>query len=111
MIVNAGIAQEYSIWQISEQGVASFKGGGGWQQIAEFEVGEPSSPMVNGQERFTSEYLLSINTNVRVYVSGIALPNFELSSGGRYVSYTAGNNYLDIVGGVNDLEYVTIDKY
>jgi len=87
-------------------------GGGGssncWQELDEFEVGQPSSPMSDGQSIYTNA-LLSSATNVRVYASGIVLPSFALSTGGRYVIYTEGNDYLQIYGGVNNQEYITID--
>jgi len=93
-----------------------FSGSGGgsagssscWQQLQEFEVGQAGSPMVDGQSVYTNSSLTSA-TNVRVYVSGIVLPNFALSTGGRYVIYTAGQNNLTIYGGVNNQEYIIID--
>jgi len=62
-----------------------FSGSGGgssaaWQQLQEFEVGQAGSPMVDGQSTYTNSSL-SYATNVRVYVSGIVLPNFPLSTG------------------------------
>ena len=92
-----------------------FSGGGGsgsssscWQQLQEFEVGQAGSPMVDGQSVYTNSSLTSA-TNVRVLVSGIALPNFPLSTGGRYIIYTAGSGSLTIYGGVNTYEYIIID--
>lgn len=79
-----------------------------WQQLDEFEVGQVDSPMVDGQQVYNNA-LLAGSTNVRVYASGVALPNFQLSIGGRYVSYIAGYAYLTIVGGVNEQEYIIID--
>jgi hypothetical protein len=79
-----------------------------WQQLQEFEVGQSGSPMVDGQSVYTNSSL-STATNVRVLVSGIALPNFALSTGGRYVIYTAGDTSLTIYGGVNTFEYIIID--
>jgi hypothetical protein len=87
-------------------------GGGGssrsWQQLDEFEVGQSGSPMNDGDSVYTNPILNSA-TNVRVYASGIALTNFQLSTGGRYVIYTAGNAFLTIYGGVNNEEYIIID--
>ena len=92
-------------------GDASGSGGGGssntWQQLDEFEVGQAGSPMVDGQQVYSPVPITA--TNVRVYASGVALPNFQLSIGGRYVSYTLGSGYLTIVGGVNEQEYIIID--
>jgi hypothetical protein len=92
-----------------------FSGGSGtggstscWQQLQEFEVGQAGSPMADGQSIYTNSSLTKA-TNVRVLVSGIALPNFALSTGGRYVIYTAGNGSLQIYGGVNNQEYIIID--
>lgn len=95
------------------QGFSGSGGGGGgssssWQQLQEFEVGQADSPMSDGQSTYTNTTLTTA-TNVRVYVSGIVLPNFALSTGGRYVIYTAGNNFLQIYGGVNNQEYIIID--
>ena len=95
------------------QGFSGSGGGGGgssaaWQQLQEFEVGQAGSPMVDGQSTYTNSSLSSA-TNVRVYVSGIVLPNFPLSTGGRYVIFTVGNAYLNIYGGVNNQEYIIID--
>lgn len=90
----------------------SVNGGGGsssaWQQLQEFEVGQSGSPMSDGQSIYTNSSL-STATNVRVYVSGIVLPNFALSTGGRYVIYISGETSLQIYGGVNNQEYIIID--
>ena len=93
-----------------------FSGGGSgsggssnaWQQLQEFEVGQSGSPMVDGQSVYTNSSLTTA-TNVRVYVSGIVLPNFALSTGGRYVIYIVGQDNLTIYGGVNNQEYIIID--
>lgn len=80
----------------------------GWKQLQEFEVGQSGSPMADGQSIYTNSSLTKAS-NVRVLVSGIALPNFSLSTGGRYIIFTIGNNYLQIYGGVNNQEYIIID--
>lgn len=82
-------------------------GGGSWQQLNEFEVGQAGSPMIDGQQVYSP--VPNDATNVRVYASGVVLPNFELSIGGRYVTYNVGSGYLTIVGGVNSQEYIIID--
>jgi serine/threonine protein kinase len=104
------------IYEMAGKYGSGFSGGGigssgsssCWQQLQEFEVGQPGSPMTDGQSIYTNSSLTTA-TNVRVLVSGIALPNFPLSTGGRYVIFTAGNNYLEVYGGVNSQEYIIID--
>lgn len=89
-------------------------GSGSMNRLAEFEVGtegyEIGGEVVTDADTIVFEALAAVQ-GVIVFAGGSLIPNIVLTTGGRYIQFTPGNNFITVNGGVTDEEHILILTY